>query len=164
MSRFATDSPEVVALMKKASEALGRELSAPKDVFHFGDERDPKTGDVRLRDALKDLKTATTSWPVPSPRYWGVGDNSVILNGEEKPVAVMETLSLVECKFRDVAEDFALAENEGTYQDYREGHLVFYNKQNKGKFDDDSMVLCERFRIIYPINEEREALFESLAA
>jgi uncharacterized protein YhfF len=149
MSRFATDRPDVVALMKEASEALGRPLAAPKDVFHFGHDNNPKSGDGRLRDALDGLKTATTSWPVPSPRYWDAGDLSVILNGEGQPVAVMRTLSLVECKFKDVAEDFALAENEGTYEDYREGHIHFYNSQGKGHFDDESMVLCERFEIIY---------------
>ncbi len=149
MSRFATDRADVVALMRAAGEALGRELPAPKDVFHFGDENDPQSGKERLRDALAGLKTATTSWPVPTPRHWGVGDLSVILDGEGRPAAVMRTLSLVECKFADVAEDFALAENEGTYEDYREGHLRFYNRQDKGHFDDNSMVLCERFEIIY---------------
>lgn len=63
----------------------------------------------------------------------------------------MRTLSFVECKFKDVAEDFALAEAEGDYEDYRTGHIAFYRQEENGhEFGDDSMVLCERFEVIYP--------------
>ena len=153
MSEHPVDRPDVTAYMAEACRALGRTLSAPKDVFSFGDEHDRASTDERLRDALAGLKTATTSWPVPRPRHWDVGDLSVILDSAGKPSAVMRTLELVECKFRDVAEDFALAENEGTYEDYREGHLRFYNRQGKGEFGDDCMVLCERFEVIYPVRQ-----------
>lgn len=62
----------------------------------------------------------------------------------------MRPLSFVECKFRDVAEDFALAEAEGGYDEYRGGHIAFYRQEESGhEFGDDSMVLCERFEVIY---------------
>lgn len=137
--------------MAEASKALGRPLPAPKDVFRFGGD-DPRVTDECLALAIAGLKSATTSWPIPDPLYWGVGDLSVILNSKGAPAAVMRTLSFVECKFKDVAEDFALAEAEGDYEAYRKGHLWFYGRQENGhEFNDESMVLCERFEVIYSL-------------
>ncbi|KAK2604929.1 hypothetical protein N8I77_007819 [Diaporthe amygdali] len=150
MSLVDPGRSDIVAFVTKASEALGRDLAAPKDVFGFGGNN-PRSTDKFLQLAIEGKKTATTSWPIPQPLHWGPGDLSVILNGKGEPAAVMQTSSFVECKFKDVAEDFALAEAEGDYDEYRRGHIVFYGQQENGhEFGDDSMVLCERFEVIYP--------------
>lgn len=151
MSAVDPNRPDIVAFMAAASAALGRPLPAPKDIFNFGSN--PSDADERLQLAIQGKKTATTSWPIPNPLHWGVGDLSVILDGKGTPRAIMRTKSFVECKFCDVEEDFALAEAEGDYQAYREGHIAFYRQQENGhEFGDDSMVLCERFEVIYPVN------------
>lgn len=151
MSAVDPNRPDIVAFMSKVSQELGQDLPAPKDVFRFGGDNPQKT-DEFLQLAIDGKKTATTSWPIPDPLYWDVGDYSVILNGKDEPKAVMRTLSFVKCKFKDVAEDFALAEAEGDYEDYREGHILFYGRQENGhEFGDESMVLCERFEVIYPV-------------
>lgn len=150
MSAVDPSRADVQAFMVKASTALGRELPAPKDVFSFGGG-DARASDELLALAVAGQKTATTSWPVPSPLHWGVGDLSVILDGRGAPAAVMRTLSFVQCRFRDVAEDFALAEAEGDYEAYRQGHIRFYGRQEDGhQFGDESLVLCERFEVVYP--------------
>jgi uncharacterized protein YhfF len=150
MSAVDPKRDDIVAFMAKASKSLGQDLPAPKDVFRFGGD-DVRTTDKCLKMAIEGEKSATTSWPIPDPLYWSVGDCSVILDGGGEPKAVMRTLSFVECKFKDVAEDFALAEAEGDYEDYRKGHIWFYGKQENGhEFGDESMVLCERFEVIYP--------------
>ena len=149
MSEVDPTRPDVVAFMFKASKDLGRDLPLPKDVFKFGGSNAALT-DKLLAFAIEGKKSATTSWPIPNPRHWDVGDLSVILNGRGEPAAVMKTLSFVECKFKDVAEDFALAEAEGDYESYRQGHIWFYGQQENGhEFNDESMVLCERFEVIY---------------
>ncbi|TPX12185.1 uncharacterized protein E0L32_007071 [Thyridium curvatum] len=151
MSAVDPARPDIVAFMQQASAALGTDLPPPKDVFRFGGD-DPAATDKLGRLAIAGEKTATTSWPVPEPLHWGVGDLSVILDGRGRPLAVMRTLSLVRCRFRDVAEDFALAEAEGDYEAYRRGHVEFYGRQENGhEFGDDSMVMCERFEVIYPV-------------
>jgi len=151
MSAVDPSRPDVVAFVARASEALGIALPAPKDVFGFGGDN-PVLTDRFLGLAIEGKKTATTSWPIPDPLHWGVGDISVILNGRGEPAAVMRTLSFVECRFREVAEDFALAEAEGDYESYRTGHIAFYGRQTNGhEFNDESMVLCERFQVIYPV-------------
>jgi uncharacterized protein YhfF len=152
MSASAVDPnrQDVAAFMAEASQALGYELPAPKDVFWFGGTN-PTLSDRLLEYAIEDKKTATTSWPVPDPLYWGPGDYSVILNGKGEPKAVMRTISFVQCQFQDVAEDFALAEAEGDYEAYRSGHAWFYGQGPNGhEFGDESIVLCERFEIVYP--------------
>lgn len=152
MSASAVDPnrPDVVAFINNVSMELGQNIPAPKDVFNFGGDNAELT-DRLLAFAIEGKKTATTSWPIPDPLYWDVGDYSVILNSRGEPSAVMRTKSFVKCKFKDVAEDFALAEAEGDYNDYREGHIWFYGKQENGHlFDDESMVLCERFEVVYP--------------
>lgn len=149
MSSVDPSRPDIVAFMAKASNALGRELPAPKDVFAFGGNN-PRVTDELLQLAIEGKKTATTSWPIPQPLHWGPGDLSVILNGRGEPAAVMTTLSFVECKFKEVAEEFALAEAEGDYEDYRKGHIAFYRQEENGhEFGEESMVLCERFEVIY---------------
>ncbi|KAJ9165555.1 PUA-like protein [Coniochaeta hoffmannii] len=156
MSAVSPSRPDIVAFMALASAALSTTLPAPKDVFSFGGTN-PTLANKFLQLAIEGKKTATTSWPIPDPLYWGPGDLSVILDGEGKPGAVMRTTSFVKCKFRDVAEDFALAEAEGDYEAYRTGHIWFYGKQDGGdKFGDESMVLCERFEVIFPGPEPKQ--------
>jgi uncharacterized protein YhfF len=156
MSAIDPNRPDIVAFMATASAALGRPLPAPKDVFGFGG-KNPVLTDELLGLAIQGKKTATTSWPVPDPLYWGVGDLSVILDGKGAPGAVMQTKSFVQCKFRDVEEEFGLAEAEGDYTSYRDGHIDFYRQQENGhEFGDDSIVLCERFEVIYPVAAEGE--------
>ncbi|KAK3314086.1 PUA-like domain-containing protein [Apodospora peruviana] len=149
MSAVDPNRPDIVAFMATASKALGQDLAAPKDIFNFGGSN-PVLTDLFLENAIQGKKTATTSWPIPDPLYWGPGDLSVILDSQGRPAAVMRTTSFVKCKFKDVAEDFALAEAEGDYQAYREGHIKFYGQQENGhEFGDESRVLCERFEVIY---------------
>jgi uncharacterized protein YhfF len=156
MSAIDPSRPDIVAFMAAASAALGRDLPAPKDVFNFGGSN-PALADELLLLAIQGKKTATTSWPVPDPLYWGVGDLSVILDGSGAPRALMRTTSFVQCRFRDVAEDFALAEAEGDYEAYRTGHIDFYRRQENGDaFGEDSVVLCESFEVIYPMDRGEE--------
>ncbi|KAL2133221.1 hypothetical protein VTI74DRAFT_2730 [Chaetomium olivicolor] len=156
MSAIDPSRPDIVAFMATASSALDRPLPAPKDVFNFGGTN-PNLADALLLLAIHGKKTATTSWPIPDPLYWGPGDLSVILNGKGEPKALMRTTSFVQCKFRDVEEDFALAEAEGDYEAYRTGHIAFYRAQENGEqFGEDSVVLCERFEVIYPRDGKAE--------
>ena len=122
MSAVDPNRPDIIDFIACASTALGTPLPAPKDVFNFGGDGEPALVDKLLNLAIAGKKSATTSWPIPDPLYWGVGDLSVILDSRGAPGAVMRTTSFVRCKFKDVAEDFALAEAEGDYEGYSKGH------------------------------------------
>ncbi|KAM7186249.1 PUA-like domain containing protein [Naviculisporaceae sp. PSN 640] len=162
MSSVDPSHPVITAFMAEASKALGRPLPAPKDVFAFGGgAKNPVLSTELLHKAIRGEKKATTSWPIPSPLYWSIGDLSVILDGEGKPGAVMKTTEFRECKFRDVEKQFGLDEAEGSYDDYRRGHFWFYGLEEQREaarkmgveeqFGEDSWVLCERFEVIYPV-------------
>lgn len=154
MSDVGPSRPDVQAFMSVAPSALGTPLPAPKDVFAFADTH-PALADKLLALAIAGEKTATTSWPAPEPMHWGFGDLSVILDGQGQPGAVMRTTSLRTCPFKDVDHDFALAEAEGDFEDYRRGHIWFFSQEKDGHlFGDDSVVLCERFEVIYPVKSE----------
>lgn len=72
MSAVDPGRSDIIAFMATASQALGRELAAPKDVFAFGGTN-PRVTDELLQLAVEGKKTATTSWPIPQPLHWGLG-------------------------------------------------------------------------------------------
>ncbi|KAK4187727.1 PUA-like domain-containing protein [Podospora australis] len=162
MSAISTRRPDIQAFAAQAFSSLSIS-PAPKikDVFSFGGTS-PDLANLRLRHAIEGKKTATTSWPVPSPLYWGVGDYSVILDGAGNPAALMQTTEMKIRKFYEVTDDFALAENEGSVEKYKQGHREFYREQwerdgKKGlEFGEESEVLCERFVCVYVREDLRD--------
>ncbi|WYZ33879.1 hypothetical protein EsH8_I_000155 [Colletotrichum jinshuiense] len=149
MSEIDPSRPDIVAFMARVSAELATTLASPKDVCAFGDS--PALKDELLGILLQGNKTSTTSWPIPEALHWGVGDLSVVLDGKGQPAAVIKTTSFVRCKFRDVDEDFALAEGEGDYQAWRNGHIRYFKRNQEGQeFNEDVEVLCERFEVVYP--------------
>ena len=60
--------------------------------------------------------------------------------------ATGETTEVTIRRFRDVPEDFALAEGEGSFDDWTRGHIDFFTRN--GGFDPDMELVCERFRLV----------------
>lgn len=134
---------------------MGPELRVPADLaarypgataFVFGDGPElcaALTGLVR-----SGAKTATCG----ALRDFDPGDKPVVgrrdvaLNWDGTPAVVIETVEVTERRFCDVPEDFALAEGEGDFDDWRRGHEAFFTRN--GGFDPQMMLLCERFRVI----------------
>ena len=87
----------------------------PADVFAFGDSRE--MADRLAMLVRKGVKTATCSavWSYeeqqkPLPQR---GDHSVVLDGNDVPVAVIETVDVFVVPFNEVTERFAYDEGEG---------------------------------------------------
>ncbi|WP_449061348.1 ASCH domain-containing protein [Planomonospora algeriensis] len=59
----------------------------------------------------------------------GVDDHAAVVDSEERPVAVIETTEVRVIPIRDVDEDFARDEGEGTapVQDWRAAHERFWS-------------------------------------
>ena len=72
----------------------------------------------------------------------------VVLDGSARPRAVIETVTLEQCRFCDVDLEFALAEGEGdkTLEDWRQGHQAYFERN--GGFDPEMMLWCERFELV----------------
>ena len=115
--------------------------------FKFGDSRD-------LCDRLTALvragaKTATcgalrdfdAGEAMPT-----VGRRDTVLDWDGNPVLRVETTEVTIRRFRDVPEDFALAEGEGSFDNWTRGHIDFFTRN--GGFDPDMELVCERFRLV----------------
>lgn len=116
--------------------------------FSFGDS--PQLADELLALVLACEKTATCAAvrdyaedgePIPVP-----GRRDVVLDGQGRPAAVIETTEVVQRLFRDVPEDFALAEGEGDFDTWREGHIAYFERN--GGWSEDLEIVCERFRLV----------------
>lgn len=154
--------------MKPAVEALWREYLATLDhpeqaearwceAFTIGDT--PESADEGAALILQGTKTATSSlrWPdapTQDPMVQ-VGSLSIVLDGQGRPVCVVETTSVQIRAFDEIDEAFARAYREWgrTLQGWRAGAGAYYAAQCRaiGKEPLPTMpLLCERFMVVYP--------------
>ena len=108
---------------------------------------------------LQGTKTATaSSYPVykaenePVP---AVGDDSIILDSQNQAVCIIQTTQIDIVPFYQVDEEQAYLEGEGdrTLTYWREVHRTFFESEMQSihqKFTEDMLVVCERFKIVYP--------------
>ena len=105
---------------------------------------------------LQGTKTATaSSYPVykaenePVP---AVGDYSIILDSQNQAVCIIQTTQIDIVPFYQVDEEQAYLEGEGdrTLTYWREVHRTFFESEMHQKFTEDMLVVCERFKIVYP--------------
>ena len=108
---------------------------------------------------LQGTKTATaSSYPVykaenePVP---AVGDYCIILDSQNQAVCIIQTTQIDIVPFYQVDEEQAYLEGEGdrTLTYWREVHRTFFESEMQSihqKFTEDMLVVCERFKIVYP--------------
>ncbi len=121
----------------------------------FGDDDKPELmTDLGLlvRDGPKRATTSLASDygpnAEPMPR---VGDHSVILDGDGRPLCIIRTTSVEIRPFGDVDEAFAWDEGEGdrTLADWRRGHEWYFASVGQAVADATPVVL-ERFAKAWP--------------
>jgi uncharacterized protein YhfF len=83
------------------------------------------------------------------------GDLSIILDGNDEPLCLIETIEVLVKPFNQVDECFAYDEGEGdrTLKYWRDAHWRFFNItcQEIGRAPSEEMpVVCERFRVVFP--------------
>ncbi len=81
-----------------------------------------------------------------------------------RPVAVIETLSVGQCRFDAIDADFALEEGEGdcslTY--WRIVHQAFFEKE--GSFSPNMILWWEKFRLVEVLDADLAAKSEAMVA
>ena len=114
--------------------------------FRFGDG--PELCSELLRLVRSGAKTATCGAardfgeggePMPT-----VGRRDVALKWDGTPALVIETTEVTRRRFDEVSEGFALAEGEGSFAEWREGHIRYFERN--GGWSPDMELVCERFR------------------
>ncbi|NMD72226.1 ASCH domain-containing protein [Bacillus sp. DNRA2] len=126
----------------------------PKSVGAWQFGADP---DYIAKLVIDGIKTATCSGyifyelenePLPTTE-----DYSIILNSDDKPLAIIKTVEVTLTPMNEVTEEFAVAEGEGdsTYQYWWEAHEKFFRNELNAigrEFSEDMLLVCERFEVI----------------
>lgn len=109
---------------------------------------------------VQGVKTATCSSveeiaadgdPIPQ-----AGDLSIILDGRGEPIGIIETIGIEIKPLDEVTADFAYEEGEGdrSLEYWRDGHRRFFGRGHARlgiPMSDQIPVVCERFRLIWPV-------------
>ena len=113
--------------------------------FAFGDG--PALADELLDLVLKGVKTATCSTE-DEPNTSKPGECWIVLDGRGEPRCVIESTEVSYRRYGDVDAAFAHDEGEGDRSPayWREAHRAYFGRL--GKFSEDMMLMCERFRLV----------------
>jgi uncharacterized protein YhfF len=122
--------------------------------FAFGDS--PALADELLELVLKGTKTATCSTE-DEPNTSKPGERWIVLDGFGTPRCVIESLEVAYRRYREVDAAFAYEEGEGdrSLAYWRQAHREYFGRQ--GKFSEDMMLMCERFRLVEVFADSRVA-------
>lgn len=125
----------------------------PHTAWGFGDTPEMATRlGLLVRDGPKRATASLVSdYPEGGDPMPAAGDLSVILDGDGRPVCVIETTSVDIRPFAEVDEAFAWDEGEGdrTLPDWREGHRAFFAARGE-ELGDDTLMVLERFDLLWP--------------
>jgi uncharacterized protein YhfF len=121
--------------------------------FSFSDS--PELADELAALVLAGTKTATCSAFSDGPST-EVGKRMVMLDGSGRSLAVIETVELTQRRFNDVDAAFAYNEGEGdrSLAYWRQAHRRYFIRL--GQFAEDTLLYCERFRVVERIEGASE--------
>ena len=113
--------------------------------FAFGDS--PALADELLDLVLRGVKTATCSTE-DEPNTSTPGERWIVLDGRGTPRCVIESTEVTYRRYSEVDAAFAHDEGEGdrSLAYWRDAHRRYFGRQ--GKFSEDMMLMCERFRLV----------------
>lgn len=113
--------------------------------FRFGDS--PELADRLAALVVAGVKTATCS-AAANGFDAALGERQVVLSGEGRPVAVIETMALDVLPFSSVTPEQAALEGEGdlSHLYWQEAHEAYY--QREGTYTPDMDVIFETFRLV----------------
>jgi uncharacterized protein YhfF len=122
--------------------------------FAFGDS--PDLADQLLELVLEGVKTATCSTE-DEPNTSKPGEQWIVLDGRGNPRCVIESTEVTYRRYGDVDAAFAHDEGEGdrSLSYWRDAHRRYFTRL--GKFSEDMMLMCERFRLVEIFAESRVA-------
>ena len=124
----------------------------PKNVraYRFGD-----TPDELAELVAKGIKTATCNakrlfelkgQPIPT-----TGDYNIILNKQFQPVALIQISSVEIKKYSEIDEAFAIAEGDGSYENWHHIHERYFTEQLRAyneSFHSNIELVCQTFKLL----------------
>jgi uncharacterized protein YhfF len=126
------------------------------DASQFGDRSDlaDKLGNL----ILKGVKTATCSalweWEAEGSGLPEMGSKTIVLDGNDSPLCVIETIEVVIRAFNEVDDKFAYEEGEDdrSLESWRKEHWNYFSRvlpKIAKKPAPEMLLVCERFRVVY---------------
>lgn len=111
--------------------------------------------DKLIELVLSGKKTATTS-NYDENELPVIGKESIIHYDNEKDACIVKTIDYKIMKFKDMTEDLAALEGEGdlSLEYWRKVHYDFFKSYNPD-FNDDTLVVFERFKLVKNLVQER---------
>jgi uncharacterized protein YhfF len=123
----------------------------PKSVFGFGDSAHMAT-ELGLLVKLG-IKTATCSaladYEKEETALPQKGELAIVIDGRGEPMAVIEITEVFITKFNNITYQFAFEEGEGdrSLNYWRHAHRRFFGRQNPNFFNEEMLLVCERFQV-----------------
>lgn len=79
---------------------------------------------------------------------------SILVDGAERPLCLVETHEITVRRYRDVDVDFAAAEGENdlSLDGWRQAHWTFFSREGateEYEVSEDMLLSCERFLVLY---------------
>ncbi|WYP27218.1 ASCH domain-containing protein [Alkalihalobacillus sp. FSL W8-0930] len=117
----------------------------------FGDQPDHL-----LELVINGVKTATCYgaifYTIENKRTPQPGDYSIILDSKDNPRAIIQLTKVEMVPMNKVTEGFAVAEGDGTYENWYEIHRkFFYEKCREAKieFHEAMTLVCQTFQLVH---------------
>jgi uncharacterized protein YhfF len=117
--------------------------------FAFGDSS--QMADELGALVVAGAKTATC-WAAVQGQLTKVGAQMVMLDGDGRGWAIIETVELVQRQFHEINDAFARDEGEGDLEEWRDVHRRYFTRE--GTFAPDMALYCERFRVVRVLDRE----------
>lgn len=117
----------------------------------FGDS--PELGDRLAALIVAGVKTGTccakahNEWSHP-------GERGVLVDGSERPVAILETETVTHLRFHEMTQEMAALEGEGdlSLQYWQDAHKDYFTRE--GTFAEDMELVFETFRVITILDDD----------
>jgi len=109
--------------------------------------------DNLLRLVLEGKKVATAGLLADHKKVPDVGDLGIITNSHGEPCCIIKYMSIETKPFLEVDFEFARSEGEGfkNIEEWRAEHRKLFTNWSNGGFTDESKILCESFKLLYPV-------------
>ncbi len=150
------ETAEVPIFWHEFCAKSGVDPATPYQTWYFGNSSEMAL--VLAELVIAGTKTATASLVdanILEPEKSPIDDGySVVTSFEGEPMCVIRTAEIRHLPFHAVDEAFAYDEGEDdrTLSSWRDGHSRYFTAEAAElglTFDEDSLICCERFRLLY---------------
>lgn len=125
--------------------------------FFCADEENANLCAQLVRDGEKQATCGLAYWYDSGEEVQPqVGDLLIVLDWQQKPVAIVELTKIERKAFGAIDADFAALEGEGdkSYSWWRKAHWDFFSRELSGlgqTMSDDVEIVTEQFKLVWPL-------------